>query len=124
MPKSRKPWKLRGQLSSAAEVREFVFRRDGGCMAVAFEDFAKAPDVERHVCGSAFSPTMGGGMTLEHVTLVHHPTLDGRHNDERHTVTLCGTLNGESFTLAHHDMKEFFRDYLRALYPVCEPPPG
>lgn len=113
-------WFLGGRPSTPEEVRTFVFRRDGGCFAATIEDELGVPDIDRHVCGSAFKATKGGGLTFEHVTLVHHPTLDGRKNDERHGVALCATLNGESMTLAGKDMKARFRSYLRDLYPDCE----
>jgi hypothetical protein len=115
-----KIWRLDGEIVTAGTVREFVFRRDGGCMAARFEAEHKVDFLDRHVCGSTFLPAHGGGLTFEHVTLVHHPTIDGRKNDERHGVALCGTLNGETMTLAGKDMKEWFREYLRDLYPECE----
>lgn len=111
-------WSLGGELSTPAEVRQFVFARDRGCLAARYEDELGVPDIDRHVCGSAFSVTRGGGLTLEHVTMVH-THLEGRRNDDAHTVALCGTLNGETMTLADRDMKEWFRDYLRDRYPEC-----
>lgn len=114
---STKKWTLGGKPSTAGEVREFVFERDKECLAALYERELQVPDIDRHVCGSAFSFTRGGGDTLEHVTRVHGE--EGRKNDERHTVRLCGTLNGETMTLADRDMKERFREYLRDLYPEC-----
>lgn len=113
-----KKWTLDGKVSTAGDVREFVFARDGECLAARFERELAMPEIDRHVCGSAFRFTSGGGDTLEHVTAVHD-FREGRRNDERHTVRLCATLNGETMTLADRDMKDRFREYLRDLYPEC-----
>jgi hypothetical protein len=112
-----KKWTWDGEPVMVGDFRKWLFRRDGGCLARIFEDYWNVPDIDRHVCGSAFSESNGGGLTIEHVTRVHGE--EGRKNDERHCVTLCGTLNGETMQLANRDMKEQFRDYLRNLYPDC-----
>ncbi len=115
----KKKWTLDGKPATAGEVRDFVFARDGGCLAASYEDELSVDLLDRHVCGSAFGVTQGGGLTLEHVTRVHGE--EGRRNDERHTVALCGTLNGETMILADRDMKDYFRERLRDLYPDCTP---
>jgi hypothetical protein len=112
-----KKWTWNGEAVTVSEFRDRLFRRDGGCLARRFEDALATAEIDRHVCGSAFSESNGGGLTIEHVTRVHGE--ESRKHDEKHTVTLCGTLNGETMTLANHDMKDFFRDYLRGKYPEC-----
>jgi hypothetical protein len=115
---SRKEWRLAGKVVPVSVVREFVFRREGECLAARYERELRVDLDDRHVCGTAFRVTSGGGLTLEHLTRVHNE-LDGRKNDEKHVVALCATLNGETMTLANRDMKDFFREYLRGLYPAC-----
>lgn len=110
-------WRLGGIRVPAGTVAEFVFRRDGECMAYRFEVALGVPFTKRHSCTFRNSRPLGGP-TLEHVTSVHSH-LDGRKDDERHTVALCATLNGLTLRLATHAMKEFFREHLRSLYPAC-----
>ncbi len=112
-----KKWTWDGEPIAAHEFRYRLFDRDGGCLAARYEDDLKIPDLDRHVCGSIFRATSGGGLTIEHVTRVHGE--EGRKHDERHCVTLCATLNGETMRLADRDMKDAFREYLRDLYPDC-----
>jgi hypothetical protein len=100
-PKRKRQVTLLGIPVPMGELREFVFWRDGGCLAKRFSP--------GHVCQ--------GDLTLEHVLKVHDVT-DGRQDNERHTVTLCHGLNGIS--IASMALRQKLRDHLRALYPECE----
>jgi hypothetical protein len=101
-------WRLAGKKVPASVVREFVFRRDGGCILRG----------QGHVCRDKWGNENPYALTLEHVTQVHSH-LDGRKDDERHTVALCERLNGGSLRLATRHDREKMRDHLRNLYPAC-----
>jgi hypothetical protein len=104
-PKRRREITFEGKPVTMRKLREEVFFRDGHeCIA------AKLYGIFGHECR--------GGLTLEHVTKVHGPH-DGRHDNERHTITLCLGLNG--IALAESPLRDAMRRRLRALYPECSP---
>jgi hypothetical protein len=98
------PVTLGGVKVPMSVLRSYVIAREGDCFA--------------HKIGAHECPEWTRA-TLEHVTGVHGH-LDGRHDDERHTVVLCAELNGGSMRLANHAMKEQMRAHLRELYPDCD----
>lgn len=95
------------------ELRLFVFRRDRICLGWTFDP--------THVCTDKWArphpPDRIWVMTLEHVPRVHDH-IEGRRDNERHCVTLCHGLNVGG---PPAELREWMRDRLRAMYPVCEP---
>jgi len=94
-------------------LRLEVIAIDLGCMGRKAELALNVPIKEWHTCR--------GNLTLEHVTMVHS-LYEGKVDDKEHCVALCHELNGMSFRLAPHWMKEWFRSVLRERYPDCTNP--
>jgi hypothetical protein len=95
-------------MADMKQLYEDLLVRDKGCMARQAELALDVPIDQWHTCL--------GRLTIEHVTMVHNIT-EGKKDDVAHCVLLCLNLNGMSFRLAPHWMKEWFRDQLRKMYP-------
>lgn len=114
----RKHPTIAGQPVTMGRLREFVIARDGRCLG--------SIHTLTHLCRDRYGEWDRSKMvdldslySLEHVTRVHG-NEDGRHDDERHTVTLCYWLNGSGPSLAPPGLRDFMRAYLLERYPECE----
>ncbi len=89
--RKRKPEgpKLHGQPCTMAQLRSYVFERDGGCIARIF-DIGQRVHECRDRWGTPHSPLETWRMTLAHVPEVGQNAYGSKPpDDELHTVTEC-----------------------------------
>jgi len=95
------------------DLRDFVLKRDGNCIL-------RSTSFPGHVCyarwGLPDAPARRDeDFSLEHVTQVHDH-LDGRKDDDAHTVALCFRTNIKP---PSKEERMWMRNRLRSLHPRC-----
>ncbi len=104
----RKHPTIAGEPVSMGALREFVIRRDDGCIL-------RSSPVHSCRGRTGREPAFDSDWTLEHVTGVHGFS-DVRRDDDAHCVALCYATNIEH---TNADQRAFIRLRLRELHPAC-----